>query len=207
MRSPAPRHARHTRQIGPLAALALVVLVAAACGSTPASAPPSVAPTPVATPNPHLADPATAQDVFNGLGRQGLKITPNTAVTGAGGAGVVTRINATYLGWPLDVTQYRTSADLTKAAAWAAGEAPGRGEPPVALAGYNILVRWGPWGTGTKPAVPDEQRAAALQALVAALDRLISPLRTRTIVPVQVAAVVPTTEPGPSAAPKATPAP
>jgi hypothetical protein len=207
MRSPAPRHARHTRQIGPLAALALVVLVAAACGSAPASAPPSVAPTPVATPNPHLADPATAQDVFNGLGRQGLKITPNTAVTGVGGAGVVTRINATYQGWPLDVTQYKTSADLAKAAAWATGEAPGRGEPPVALAGYNILVRWGPWGTGTKPPVPEDQRVAALGALVTALDRLISPLRTRTIVPVQVAAVVPTTEPGPSAAPKATPAP
>lgn len=204
MRSPAPRHAHHARHLAPLFAVALV---AAACGSAPPSAPPSVAPTPVVTPNPHLADPATAQDVFNGLGRQGLKITPNTAVTGTGGGGVVTRINATYQGWPLDVTQYKTSADLAKAAAWTAGEAPGRGEPPVALAGYNILVRWGPWGTGTKPAVPVDQKAADLQALVTALDVLISPLRTRTIVPVQVAAVVPTTTPGPSPAPKATPAP
>ena len=204
MRSPAPRHARHTRHIAPFFAVALI---AAACGSTPPSAPPSAAPTPVVTPNPHLGDPATAQDVFNGLGRQGLKITPNTAVTGTGGAGVITRINATYQGWPLDVTQYKTSADLAKAAAWTAGEAPGRGEPPVALAGYNILVRWGPWGTGTKPAVPEDQKVAALGALVAALDRLISPLRTRTIVPVQVAVVVATTAPGPSSAPKATPAP
>ena len=208
MRFPAPRHARHTGHIAPFLAMALATaLVAAACGSTPASVPPSVAPTPMVTPNPHLADPATAQDVFNGLGRQGLKITPNTAVTGAGGAGVVTRINATYQGWPLDVTQYKTSADLAKAAAWTAGEAPGRGEPPVALAGYNILVRWGPWGTGTKPQVPEDQRAAALSALVSALDVLISPLRTRTIVPVQVAVVVPTPAPGPSTAPKATPAP
>jgi hypothetical protein len=184
-----------------------MALAAAACGSPPPSAPPSAAPTPVVTPNPHLGDPATAQDVFNGLGRQGLKITPNTAVTGTGGAGVVTRINATYQGWPLDVTQYKTSADLAKAATCTAGEAPGRGEPPVALAGYNILVRWGPWGTGTKPAVPEDQKVAALGALVTALDRLISPLRTRTIVPVQVAAVVPTPAPGPTSAPKATPAP
>ncbi len=201
MRSPVLRHARH------LAPFFAIALVAAACGSAPPSAPPSAAPTPVVTPNPHLADPATAQDVFNGLGRQGLKITPNTAVNGTGGGGVVTRINATYQGWPLDVTQYKTSADLAKAATWKAGEAPGRGEPPVALAGYNILVRWGPWGTGTKPPVPEEQKAAALVALVAALDRLISPLRTRTIVPVQVAAVLPTAAPGPSNAPKATPAP
>ena len=201
MRSPVLRHARH------LAPLFVLAIVATACGDQPASAPPSAAPTPVVTPNPHLADPATAQDVFNGLGRQGLKITPNTAVTGTGGAGVVTRINATYQGWPLDVTQYKTSADLAKAAAWTAGEAPGRGEPPVALAGYNILVRWGPWGTGTKPPVPEEQKAAALAVLVTALDRLISPLRTRTIVPVQVAVVAATPPPGPSSAPKATPAP
>jgi hypothetical protein len=195
---------RHVRFVGPFFAMAIVI---AACGDAPPSASPTVAPTPVVTPNPHLVDPASAQDVFSGLGRQGLKITPNTAVTGSGGGAVVTRINATYLGWPLDVTQYRTSADLAKAAAWAAGEAPGRGEPPVALAGYNILVRWGPWGTGTKPPVPDEQRAAALSALVTALDRLISPLRTRTIVPVEVAVVTPTTAPGASPAPKATPAP
>ena len=70
-----------------------------------------------------------------------------------------------------------------------------------------ILVRWGPWGTGTKPPVPEDQKAAALSALVSALDVLISPLRTRTIVPVQVAVVVPTPAPGPSTAPKATPAP
>ncbi|MEA2613515.1 MAG: hypothetical protein QOI52_1474 [Chloroflexota bacterium] len=204
MRLPVLRHAHRARHLAPLLAVALV---AAACGDQPASAPPSVAPTPVVTPNPHLADPATAQEVFNGLGRQGLKITPNTAVNGTGGGGVVTRINATFQGWPLEVTQYKSSADLAKAATWTAGEAPGRGEPPVALAGYNILVRWGPWGTGTKPPVPEEQKAAALDALVSALDRLISPLRTRTIVPVQVAAVVPTTTPGPSHAPKATPAP
>jgi hypothetical protein len=184
-----------------------MAIAAAACGGAAPSAAPSASPTPVVTPNPHLADPATAQEVFYALGREGLKITPNTASTGTGGAGIVTRISATYQGWPLDVTQYRTSADLAKAVVWAAGEAPGRGEPPVALAGYNILVVWGPWTTGTKPPVPDDRKTVALEALVTALDRLVSPLRTRTIVPVQVAAIVSTTAPGPSPAPKATPAP
>jgi hypothetical protein len=210
LRSPAMAHTAHRASrpgVVVLVTFALVVILAAACGSSVASPSPSPVPTPVVTPNPHLADPATAQDVFNALGREGLKITPNNAVAGVDGAAIVTRVNATYLGWPLDVTQFRTSADLAKAAKWKNGEAPGRGEPPVALAGYNILVTWGPWGTGKKPAVPDEQKAAALEALVAALDRLISPLRTRTIVPVEVAAAPSSTVPKASATPKATPAP
>ena len=163
--------------------------------------------TPIVTPDPHLSDPASAQDVFNGLGRQGVKITPNTAVVGADGAAVIKRVNATYLGWPLDVTEFRTSADLVKAAKWKAGEAPGRGEAPVALAGANILIVWGPRTSGAKPPTPDERQRAALDALVTALERLLSPIRTRTVVPVKVAAAVTSSSPGPSAAPKATPAP
>jgi hypothetical protein len=184
----------------------LAGILAAACASPPPSPSATPAPTPLVTPNPHLADPATAQDVFNGLGRQGLRITPNTATTGSAGGAVVTRINGTYLGWPLDVTEYRTSADLADAATWQADQPPGPGEPPVALAGYNILVRWGPYGPGVEPPAPDERRSAALAALVTALDHLLSPLHSRTVVPVQVAAV-PALQAGASAAPKATPAP
>jgi len=194
------------RVVAPIT-LAFAVLLAAACGGGPPSPSPTPGPTPLVTPNPHLADPTTAQDVFHGLGRAGLKITTNTASAGAAGAAVVTRINATYLGWPLDVTQFRTSADLAKAVKWDTGAAPGKGEPPVTLAGYNILVRWGPWQTGARPAKPDDRQAAALTALVAALDRLLSPMRTRTVVPVQVASAPASPAPGPSAAPKATPAP
>lgn len=187
--------------------LVLAGIVAAACSTPPAAPSLTPAPTPLVTPNPHLVDPATAQDVFNGLGREGLKITPNTANAGSDGGAVVTRINGTYLGWPLLVTQFRTAADLAKAAKWKAGEIPGRGEPPVALAGYNILVSWGPSETGAKPPTPDGRKAAALEALVRALDRLLSPLRARTVVPVQIAAVPEAAAPDPSAAPKATPAP
>jgi hypothetical protein len=187
--------------------LVLAGILATACSSPVAVPSASPRPTPLVTPNPHLGDPATAQDVYNGLGREGLRITPNTANSGSDGGAVITRINATYLGWPLDVIQFRTADDLAKAANWKAGEAPGRGEPPVALAGYNILVKWGPWASGAKPATPDDRQAAALHALVNAMDRLLSPLRTRTVVPVEVASAAAPSSPGPSTAPKATPAP
>jgi hypothetical protein len=187
--------------------LVLAGLLAAACSSAVPSASPTLAPTPLVTADPHLKDPTTAQDVFNGLGRAGLRITPNTATAGSDGGAVVTRINGTYLGWPLDVTQYRTSADLAKAAKWTAGDAPGRGEPPVALVGNNILVRWGPWITGAKPPKPDERQAQGLEALVRATDALLSPLRARTVVPVAIAAAPVAIEPPPSTAPKATPKP
>jgi hypothetical protein len=187
---------------------ALVVILAAAC-STPAVSPsPTPVPTPVPTVDPHLGDPASAQAVFNGLGREGLKIVTNTAEVGAAGTAVITRINATYSGWPLEVVEYRTTADLAKtAAAWKAGQRPGNGEPPVALAGANILIRWGPWARNAKPPRPDERQTAALEALVAALDRLLSPLRSRANVPVQTVSVPLAIEDGPSAAPEATPAP
>lgn len=187
--------------------LALVVILAAAC-STPAVSPsPTPVPTPVPSVDPHLSEPASATAVFSGLGREGLKFVTNTAEAGAEGSAVITRINATYGGWPLQLVEYRTAADLRKAALWKAGQAPGKGEPPVALAGANILVRWGPWDRDTKPPRPDERQTAALDALVAALDRLLSPLRTRSNVRVQTVSVPLALEDGPSAAPGATPAP
>ncbi len=186
--------------------LVLAAFLAAACAEAPASPSPTRAPTPIPTVDPHLADPASAQAVFNGLGREGLKVTTNTAEVGAAGTAIITRINATYGGWPLQVVEYRTAADLAEAASWKAGQAPGKGEPPVALAGSNILVRWGPWDRDARPPRLDERQTAALEALVAAMDRLLSPLRTRTIVPVETVSVPAVSGTGPSAAPRATPA-
>ncbi len=186
---------------------ALALILAAAC-STPAVSPsPTPVPTPVPSLDPHLSEPASATAVFGGLGREGLKFVTNTAEAGAAGSAVITRINATYGGWPLQLVEYRTAADLRKAAVWEAGQAPGKGEPPVALAGANILIRWGPWDRDTKPPRPDERQTAALEALVAALDRLLSPLQSRSNVPVQTVSVPLAIEDGPSAAPEATPAP
>jgi hypothetical protein len=176
------------------AAAALV----AACGGGAPAASPSAAPTPVVTPNPHLPTPATAQQVFSGLGKRGIRISANTATTGAEGSDIVTKIYGTYLGWPLDVIQYRNETALTEVTQWAAGEAPGKGEPPVALAGANILITWGPTHVGRMPSEPDARQADALHDLVAALDILLAPIKARTTVPVKVTAP-PAAAPSPAA--------
>lgn len=191
----------HTRGARSAAALAAAALVFVACGSAPPSTAPTPAPTPRITPNPHLPSPATAQQVFTGLGKAGLRITANTATLGTDGSDVVTKIYATYLGWPLDVTQYSSPKALTQIVTWAAGEDPGRGEPPVALAGLNILVTWGPMVSGAKPGKPDARQSDGLQKLVSALDLLLSPLKTRTNVPVTVSAPVASAPSSPASTP------
>jgi hypothetical protein len=183
-------------------ALVVAAAISAACGSAPPSTVPTATQAPLVTPNPHLPSPATAQQVFSGLGKAGIRITANTASLGAEGSDVVTKIYATYLGWPLDVTQYTTSSALTRVTKWPAGEAPGRGEPPIALAGHNILITWGPTVSGAKPDKPEGRQSDGLRELVAALDVLLSPLRARTNVPVAITgqtAVAPS--PGASTAP------
>jgi hypothetical protein len=200
---------RRARSIAPLAALAILV---AACASPAASLAPTAAPTPLVTPNPHLGDSATAQEVFTGLGRAGLRMTPNSASTFDNDAApVITRINATYLDWPLDVFEFRTAEGLIEATRAWSGEGPGNGDPPISLVGHNILVTWGPRTTGRKPKAPDQRQAVALDALVDAMETLLSPLRAQAVVPIELAAVsaapTPAASGGPSVAPKATPAP
>jgi hypothetical protein len=180
-------------------ALVAAAMLAAACGGAQASPPPSAAAaTPRATPNPHLPSPATAKQVYAGLGKAGLRITANTATLGAEGTDVVTKVYGTYLGWPFEITEYSSEKALTKAIAWPEGEAPGTGEPPIALAGSNILIVWGPKKSGAKPSVLSEPQVDGLGHLVFATHRLLSPLKTRTSVPV---ALEPTTAAVPSAAP------
>lgn len=168
---------------------AIVAVALAACGSAPPSVVPTVRPTPVVTPDPHLTDPTTADAVYRGLGASGLRITANNATAGGENADLVKRINATYLGWPLNVSEFRTSGALAKGTTWKAGEPPSQGEAPVAIAAANILVTWGPQ-TGEEPAMPDSRQVEGLKALVAALDRLLSPLRARTVIDVSVPGVV-----------------
>ncbi len=187
-----------TRGARSAAALVVAALLLAACGGAQPSAAPTAAPTPLVTPNPHLPSPATAQQVFGGLSKAGIRITANTASLGAEGSGVVTKIYATYLGWPLDVTQYSSTTALTKLTEWPAGEPPGKGEPPVALAGMNILITWGPTVSGAKPGKPDSRQSDGLRDLVSALDPLLSPLRARANVPVAISGQV-ATAPSPEA--------
>ncbi len=182
-----------------LAATLIVALaVAAACADAPPSAPPpTAAPTPVITPDPHLADPATADQVFLALGAAGLRLTANNAASGPPDGPLVKRINATFLGWPLTVSQYRTTAALQELTAWAPDERPGQGEPSVAIAGLNILVEWGAT-TGAQPKDPAGPQIQGLIDLATAMDVLLSPLRARSVVAVP---GVVTVAPAPSAAP------
>jgi hypothetical protein len=192
----------HTRRrvVRTVTVLVAAAAVAAGCSSAAPSASPSVAPTPLVTPNPHLPSPATARQVFAGFDKAGLPITANTATLGPDGGDVVTKIYATYLGWPLDVTEYRSATALSKALGWGDGEEPGTGEPPIALAGVNILITWGPARSGHSPAKLNARQTDALSDLVSVADLLLSPLRTHTSVPVKTTAA-------PSASPEASPSP
>jgi len=193
---------RRTRFAAVVAALGVFVT---ACGGGPASAPPVSAtpvPTPAATPIAHLTAPVKADTIYQAMVRAGLRIAPMNASTGGPGHEPVKRINATYAGWPLAISQFTTADSLLAATQWKAGATPASGEPPIAFIGLNILVQWGPT-TGSSPAVLDDRQLAAAAALHAALDPLVSPLAFRTTVPIP--GVAPAITPAPSPEPTARP--
>ena len=188
-----------------VAALIVASSVLGACGGGTPSAAPSVArATPLITPDPHLDDPTTADAVFIALAKAGLKLTANNADAGGPDSALVKRINATYLGWPLLVSQYTTSSALSKDTAWPADAKPGQGDPPVSIVGLNILVEWGPT-TGAEPPTLDPTRLDGLRDMASTLDVLLSPLRAHAVVTVPNASRAASTEPAASA--EATPAP
>lgn len=191
------------RSLVGLVALSFAV-VATACASPVPAATPSPTPTPLVTPNPHLPDPTTADDVFLAIGGQGLRLLANNATTGTGG--LVKRINASFGGWPLTISEYVSAAELTRRLDWPIDEQPGGNESAVAMAGQNILVTWGPISNGP-PEAPDPARAARLVTLAQALDVLLGPVRVRSIVPLAVTTPAPdapaSTDPSPE--PEATP--
>ncbi len=189
-----------------LAAAVAIGMVACACGGGSPSAPP-VDPTPVVTPGPtpvaHLSDPVKVDDLYRALLAAGLRIVPNNASTGGPGHEPVKRINATYVGWPLAISQFSSAASLRAATHWKAGSPPGQGEASIAFIGENILVEWGATGGGS-PKHPDDRQLAAAEALHAALDQLVSPVVGRTIVTIPGVAE-PTVSLAPSAKPSANP--
>ena len=148
--------------------------------------------------------PAKADDVYLAMRAAGLRIDPNNASTGGPGHEPVKRINATYEGWPLAISQYSTPASLLADIKWENGSQPGQGEAPINLVGLNILVEWGPT-TGAAPRKPDERQLAAAEKLALAFASLTSPLSLRTIVPIP--SVTPTPEPTAAATPKPSPKP
>jgi hypothetical protein len=185
------------------AGLLSVTLLAAACGSPPPSVAPSIALRPAASVDPHLPDPTTADDVFRAISAQGLRLTASNAITGTGS--LVKRINASFGGWPLTISEYDSTSALASRLDWPEGEEPGGGEPAVAVAASNILITWGPTSNAA-PVAPDPARAARLTTLAEALDTLLGPVRVRSVVtlPVDVSPGTPA-DVDPSAEPEATP--
>jgi hypothetical protein len=190
-------------------ALVITSLLLSACGSAPAgSSVPSTAPTPLVTPDPHLKEPVTADQIFRALGAAKLGIVANNANAGGGNPDIVKQINADIGSWPLRIIEYKSSAALAKALKWVPGSAPGGDESPYAFAGMNVLIQFGPI-SARAPAAPEALRQQAAAAIVTALDPLLWPLLQRSVVPIPSRTPVPvaTPVPSPSAAPARTPRP
>ena len=124
------RGRRPLHGVAGFAALGIALLVIACGGSNGPSPSPSLATTPVITPDPHLKEPVTADQSYTILMSAKLDMFCPNAILGNPGAAVVKQINCTVDGWPLRITQYTSSAVLQKAVAWKSGQAPGGDEPP-----------------------------------------------------------------------------
>jgi hypothetical protein len=187
----------------------LVAALVGACGTeavAPSPSPPPPSATP--TPDPHLTEPASVGDVFAAFGRAGLRITANNADSGGQSGEPRKRINATYAGWPLILSEFSSQAALVASIGFQPDRAPRQGEAPFMIVGLNILVEYGPH---TKNAVtkPDKPFIDAAQALVDAMDPLLSPLAQSSTAPLDLPreVVVPSGEPSeaPASAPAASP--
>jgi hypothetical protein len=161
--------------------------LAAGCGAS-ATPQPSSTPSPTATPLgfstpwPPFTAPAHADDVYRALIADGIVLTPVSADAGAGGRDPVKRIQATYEGSPLLISEFKSVKTLATATHWAAGAKPGAGEAPVAMIGENILVQWGPISTAA-PTAPTAGQLESAARLRDSLERLVGPLAIRAIVP------------------------
>lgn len=182
-------------------------LFVAACGAPAVSPtpPPTPRPTPVVTPNPQMTDPASAEALFTVIARMKLPITANNA---AAGKDPVKQINATYHGWPMLISEYKSALTLAKLKVWKPGVPPGQGESPVAIKGLNLLIEWGP-STGAKPPVLDAAQTEIMNEFLEAIAPYIGPLtvRTTTELTVPVATPAPSPEASPVASAGASAAP
>ncbi len=184
---------------GALLALVLGLAVAGCSGSAAATptAAPSTAPTP--TPVAHLSEPASLTVVFAKLGEAGLAIVANNADSGGTSGEPRRRINATFAGWPLILSEY-SSARALAASGFKAGTPPGQGDAPYRLAGLNILVEFGPHTTNLGAPSPDPRFREAAARLLAALDPLLGPMGQSSVDPLP-AAVSPGASPSPAGGP------
>ena len=206
---PAMRHSNpYARGRGPSAlAAGLVALVTAlsiaACGGSQAAPPPSAPPaTPVVTPDPHLTEPVTANQIYGVLAAAKLGMTCPTASLGEGQTGVVKQINCTVAGWPLRIVQYQSGSVLRRDLDSNA-PTPGSNEPPYRWSGLNIAISYGPIGARS-PVQPDATRQAMAAQIVGIIDPLLWPLSQHSVLAIPARTPAPTAAP-PSAAPSKAP--
>ncbi|HET9614205.1 MAG TPA: hypothetical protein VFP22_05305 [Candidatus Limnocylindrales bacterium] len=194
-------HRRRRRgTAGPLIAV-VVTLVVVACGSSAAPSPsPTLVPTPVITPDPHLTDPVTADRIFVAFSAAKTGITANNANSETGDPAVVKVINADIANWPLRITQFTSASALARSVTWKPGTTPGADQAPYNIVGLNILIQFGPI-SGRPPSMPDASRQAAAAQIVAILDPLLWPLSQHSVV------IVPSRTPEPTATPSVSVAP
>ena len=121
------QRARGTLALASLFALSAILV---ACGSTPppSVAPPTAQPTPVITPDPHLSEPVTADQIFTAIRVAKLPLSVNNATAGLPGAPIIKQINAQIANWPLVITQYRSSQVLRDALKWDPTAGPKQGD-------------------------------------------------------------------------------
>jgi hypothetical protein len=171
-----PRHAL----IRP-AWLLVALLVLAACGGPGAQGSPTASASAEATPDPHLREPARADVIYSTLVQRGLGLIGTNASRGKDPVAV---INATYAGWPLVLTQYRTSDTRNKLFPIKSAESPKKGDPPFIFAGLNVVIKWGPEVDGKAPRPATKSQVEDAGKLATELDRLIGPLLERSVFPV-----------------------
>ncbi len=199
------RERRLPARVAGIAMIVATTLVVACGGSATPSGAPSALPTPVITPDPHRREPVTADDIFLALGSAKLGIRANNANSGQGNPVIVKQINADIGNWPLQITQYRSAADLHKALDWKPGSKPVRNETPYAFAGLNVLVEYGPVSSAATPKAPDDTRQALAAQIVGVLDPLLWPLDQHSVLAIPSKTPEPTPAPTVSAAPTKAP--
>jgi hypothetical protein len=192
---------------GIVAGLVGLLLVAACTGAAPPASPVATpAPTPMPTPNPHLAEPASVEAVFTWLNGKGLRVIGNNADRGTGGE-PLKRINATYAGWPLILSEYSSGPAARKASGVAAAETQAAADQPeFTFVGLNVVVDFGPRLLRDGDPPPDPRFVAAATALAVALDPLLGPLGVRAAVHVALPAAA-SAAPSPTASPQPSPKP
>jgi hypothetical protein len=163
--------------------LLTAALALAGCSTTPPSAAPAtVRPTAAITPDPHLTEPVTADQIFTAIRVGDLPLSVNNATSGDPTSPIVKRINADIGNWPLVISEFRTGAALREALGWDPAVPPQQGDPPYSFVAMNVLVQFGPV-TGPL-AAPDERRTNQAEILIGLLDPLLWPIEQRSVVPI-----------------------